>query len=450
MAGAIIESLVFPQALPFDEEVLAKPAPYQVGKWLASDQEILDAWKEELLFKTSNHNKRPLEPVLQEFQEIIENDPELFMLFTEMFHQIPFSLEFANDPTGSPQIRSYQHMLELMNVVLTQAPEFNTTGLVGFPLNAILNWPMGTPAGAKAFLNEKVNSQLKKILNQWAKFLESPASRYVLNDDPEHGWFGRDALEAMPTFVDDFVCDPALPYYGFASWDDFFTRQLREDQRPVASPDDDAVIANACESAPYRLERDVQFRDTFWIKGQPYSLTHMFGGDPIADQFVGGTLYQAFLSALSYHRWHSPISGTIVKTKLLDGSYYAQAESEGFDPAGPNLSQGYITHVAARALVCIEADNPDIGLMTVLFVGMAEVSSNEISVKEGQHVEKGEQLGMFHYGGSTHVLLFRPGVELEFDLHGQEPDVHSHNILVRERIATVKKGSDPNKLIPVD
>ena len=52
--------------------------------------------------------------------------------------------------------------------------------------------------------------------------------------------------------------------------------------------------------------------------------------------------------------------------------------------------------------------------MAVLFVGMAEVSSNEITVYEGQHVKKGDQLGMFHYGGSTHALIFpapgRPGV----------------------------------------
>jgi len=206
----------------------------------------------------------------------------------------------------------------------------------------------------------------------------------------------------------------------------------------VAEPHDDAVIANACESAPYRLATNVRLTDRFWIKSQPYSLTHMMAGDPLAKRFDGGTVYQAFLSALSYHRWHSPVSGKIVKTRILDGSYYAGALSAGFDPVSPNESQGYITQVAARALIFIEADNPDIGLMAILFVGMAEVSSNEITVYEGQHVEKGDQLGMFHFGGSTHALIFRPGVELEFDLRGQTPGVHSENIPLRERIATVK------------
>ncbi len=35
----------------------------------------------------------------------------------------------------------------------------------------------------------------------------------------------------------------------------------------------------------------------------------MLDNDPLVDKFVGGTIYQAFLSALSYHRWHAPVSG---------------------------------------------------------------------------------------------------------------------------------------------
>jgi phosphatidylserine decarboxylase len=75
--------------------------------------------------------------------------------------------------------------------------------------------------------------------------------------------------------------------------------------------------------------------------------------------------------------------------------------------------------------------------MCVLAVGMAEVSSCQITVYEGQHVMKGEQLGMFHYGGSTHCLIFRPEVQLEFDHHGHKPGLHARNIPVNARIATV-------------
>ena len=41
--------------------------------------------------------------------------------------------------------------------------------------------------------------------------------------------------------------------------------------------------------------------------------------DEAADQFVGGTIYQAFLSATNYHRWHSPVAGTIVRGRRPGG-----------------------------------------------------------------------------------------------------------------------------------
>jgi len=170
----------------------------------------------------------------------------------------------------------------------------------------------------------------------------------------------------------------------------------------------------------------------------------MLAEDPLTEKFVGGTIYQAFLSAFSYHRWHSPVSGKVVKAYVTEGSYYSEALSEGFlnpdgpDPAAPNNTQAYLTEVAARALIFIEADNPAIGLMCFMSVGMSEVSTNEITVYEGQHVNKGDQLGMFHFGGSTHCLIFRPEVNIEFDTHGQTPSLESHNIPINSQIARVK------------
>lgn len=410
--------------------------PYRVADWLPSDQAFLNNWIEKLIKKVETE-KKPLHPVVDEFRRLIESDARLFMYFHQMFSEIPKKPPYDKDPTGKPQVRDYRLMLQLINAILTQAPEFNKSGLVGFPINAILDWPMGTVGGFAAFLNTRVNHQLKKILNEWARFLKSKDSCYVLSDDPEKGWFGRDAMEAMPDFDRDFVCDPTKPHHGFKSWDDFFTRRFRPGIRPVAEPDDDNVIANACESAPYKIAKDVKSHSRFWIKAQPYSLQHMLAEDVLAENFVHGTIYQAFLSALSYHRWHSPVKGRIIKAYVKDGSYYAEARSEGFDPSGPNESQGYITELAARAMIFIQADNPAIGLMGFMAVGMAEVSTCDITVYEGQHVEKGEELGMFHFGGSTHCLFFRPQVNLDFDLHGQTPGLNADNIPVNSVIARI-------------
>ena len=205
----------------------------------------------------------------------------------------------------------------------------------------------------------------------------------------------------------------------------------------MASPDDDSVVVNACESAPFAIARGVRLRDEFWIKAQPYALKFMLDDDPRAECFVGGTVYQAFLSAFSYHRWHAPVSGRVVKTALIPGTYYSEARSVGFDPSAPNDSQGYLAEIAARAAIYIEADNPDIGLMCFVAIGMAEVSTCEIGVYQGQRVEKGQETGMFHFGGSTYCLIFGPHVDLEFDLHGQTPGLESSNINLNARLATV-------------
>lgn len=426
--------------------------PFRVGEWLPSDHAILETWLTRLIARVDRQPK-PLHPVIEDFKDLIESDPEIFMYFHLMFTEVPKKPPYNKDPDGKPQVRSYQHMLQLLNEVMTSGAEYNTTELVGFPINAILNWPMATTAGFAAFLNDKVNAQFKKILNEWAKFLGSKDSLAVLNRNKTSGWLGADALTKMSLaalgpndpsgFAKIFRCQPDEPHYGFTSWDDFFTRQFRDDKRPVASPDDDSVITNACESAPFNKVRGVDRCARFWIKGQPYSLRHMLADDSLVEHFEGGTVYQAFLNAVSYHRWHSPVDGTVVKAYVHDGSYYSEALINSFasgdpDEGGPNESQGYLTEVATRAMIFIQADNPAIGLMCVMPVGMAEVSTCQITVYEGQTVKKGDELGMFHFGGSTHCLIFGPHVDLEFDFHGITPGINAGtNIPINSRIATV-------------
>jgi phosphatidylserine decarboxylase len=184
---------------------------------------------------------------------------------------------------------------------------------------------------------------LKKILNAWAEFLSSPASAYVLKDD-KISWLSDHGMHDLAItanigqtsykFDELFKCDPSEEHHGYKSWDEFFTRHFHEDKRPVASPDDDSVIANACESKPYKVAHNIAKRDRFWVKGQPYSLMDMLNMDPLHEKFIGGTIYQAFLSALSYHRWHTPVSGKVVKAYLIDGTYFSEPLFEGLgDPS---------------------------------------------------------------------------------------------------------------------
>lgn len=409
----------------------------RLGGWLPHDPRELNQWLKNTIDEAEK-KKAPFHPVIEEFRHMIESDPVMSMYFTLMFEQQP---PFLPPPhSGDVKIKNYHQMLVVLNHVLTTAPSYNTTGMVGFPINAILDFPMITPAGLSAFAMEKVNAMFRKVLAVWTRFLDSADSLYVLNQSPT-GWLSPRAQQNLN--LDEFQTDPDKPYLGFKSWNDFFIRQFKPGVRPVASPEDDSVIVSACESAPYAIQNNVKEHDTFWIKAQPYSLRHMLHGH-FVKHFVGGTVYQAFLSAEKYHRWHSPVSGTVKKLVHVPGTYYAEAASEGFDPAGPNDSQGYIAHTATRALIFIEADNPTIGLMCVIAIGMAEVSSCLLMggdgkpLQEGQKVKKGDQLGYFQFGGSTHCLVFRPNVISEFALQAipqGENGANSANVKVNSYLA---------------
>ena len=390
------------------------------------------------------------------------------MLFTEMLNQVPRHPPYKNDPSGKWAIRTVDELLLVLDQILTEAPAWNGSDLIGTPINAVLCWPsrdtthkalilrltpsiVATTAGFAAFLNRSVNKKLQAILNHWHAFLSSPASCTTLTSAP-NGWFSPQALQTphMQNFASIYLCDPTLPHWGFTSWDDFFTRRFQSGVRPTGAPTDNNVIVSAAEAAPFCVQDHVQLHDSFWLKGQPYSLAHMMNGDPRAELFVGGTVYQAFLSADTYHRVHAPVAGRIVDREFVPGTYFSEpllygfgsGPDEGPDPGAPNCSQGYISAVATRALVWIQTDNERIGLMCLVLVGMAEVSSIEVAMPDGRHFEKGEELGMFHFGGSTHCLVFRPGVELEWCFPVEEVGpMNKKQVLVGAELTRIREHS---------
>ena len=399
--------------------------------WLPEDHDDLEAWLQGHRQRVEARGEQiVLHPVIHEFQELIDGDPVVRMYVNQMIAQVPDS-----KPYRKRHLESAEQLLRLINEVLTMAPEFGSE-TVALPLNAILDWTMGTAAGFAAYRDPRINAILRKILGAWCEFLSSRDSLYVLNDSPS-GWMSCEAQRTVG--IEQFQHDPQDDHWGFASWNDFFTRRFRDGARPVDSPDDDKVIVSACESLPYGISLDVKRQDRFWIKSQPYSLNDMLANDDSVDQFVGGTVYQAFLSATNYHRWHSPVAGTIVRAFVQPGTYYSEADSEGSDAVEPMNSQSYLAHVATRAIILIEADDPVIGLMAFVPVGMSEVSSCVIdaNVVPGYHVKKGEELGYFQFGGSTHCLVFRRGVIAEFVVAAipQPHDPHAPLVRVGSRLA---------------
>ncbi|KAI6044396.1 Phophatidylserine decarboxylase-domain-containing protein [Pisolithus marmoratus] len=345
------------------------------GRWVAHKPAALDGWTYDQLTL----------PLIQEFQQLIDDDPELFMYFHKMFDEV-------RRPNGdSDNVKDYRELMVTLNRIITQAPRFGGANnlVMGVPMYAVLAPFCNTPSGYNIFINAKVNAQLHKIFDVWAEFLVSPESRYVLTKK-DQCWFSPTALDVMSqrlgtSFYDTWVCRDSVSGLTCAK------SSIPDNPEPN-----------------YFRRPNVRALDKFWIKGHSYSLSHMFSHDPLTPLFVGGTVYQGILSSLDYHHWHSPVDGVVRKTRLIPGTYYAARLDNDSDPDVVSRSQDFVTAIAARALIFIESDNPVIGLMCFVAVGLGEVSTCEITVKEGDRLKKGDDLGSFHFGGSTHCLVFRP------------------------------------------
>ncbi|KAK0431383.1 phosphatidylserine decarboxylase [Desarmillaria tabescens] len=405
------------------------------GGWLPANPAIHKSFiRHAIQLSAPRHRTRAAhtEPVAN-FQAAINADPEMVDLWNQIFLQA----------STENQITSFDQLLYLLDEIIVGPPKFhiatdeagNVIGEpIGVPMYLLFDLLSNTGAAYDLFRKQAFNVALKDLLDAWGTYLTTPDSNKSLTDDDE-GWFGSVGLESLEAegrgeFNATYVCpDPDAVNRGFTSWDHFFTREIQAQARPIDFPENKTLIHSACESTVYRIRTGVKDHDQFWLKGQAYSIYDMLYRDAAAAQsFVGGTVYQAFLSPQDYHRWRCPIDGTITRAEVVPGTYYAVIPDAGAEVGDPDLqpgdphgalirSQAWLTHSSTRAIIYIQADNPVIGLVAFIGVGMAEVSTCTVSVKSGQKVSTGDELGMFHFGGSSHALIFGPQVKVTFADH---------------------------------
>lgn len=123
-------------------------------------QDDLERWLAALGKRADAHSERPLHPSLIEFRELIDSDPVVRMYVHQMIEQEPG----GSRKYSQRHIDDVPRMLALMNEVLISAPEFDEEGMVMTPLNAVLDWTMGTPAGFAAYRDRRINDALRKVL----------------------------------------------------------------------------------------------------------------------------------------------------------------------------------------------------------------------------------------------------------------------------------------------
>ncbi|KAJ6438784.1 phosphatidylserine decarboxylase [Purpureocillium lavendulum] len=223
--------------------------------------------------------------------------------------------------------------------------------------------------------------------------------------------------ESLQTFKDSppYNYDEALePPGGFRTFNEFFSRHLKPGARPIASPDDDKVIVYPADCTYDNSLDDqsivsIQSGGVVVIKNLPWTISSLLQGSEFANDFDGGVWMHAFLNTYNYHRQHAPVSGTVLEAKNIQGAAYLEVNAK-CQPirimCGPDApdSPGY-QFLQMRGMVVI--DNPVLGKVAVLPIGMAQVSSVKLTVKKGDVLKKGDEISCFLFGGSDIICVFQ-------------------------------------------
>jgi phosphatidylserine decarboxylase len=109
---------------------------------------------------------------------------------------------------------------------------------------------------------------------------------------------------------------------GYKSFNDFFTRPLKEDARPLADADFLCPVDGAISQFG-AIARD----QIFQAKGHSYSTTALVGGDrQLAEQFENGSFATLYLSPRDYHRIHMPCDGKLTRMIHVPGAILGQPD----------------------------------------------------------------------------------------------------------------------------
>ncbi len=283
---------------------------------------------------------------------------------------------------------------------------------------------------------EPYNKWLVKYCKSWGDYLSSEES---WNEQYEQLMNQQEELGMTKGWYEDAS--------NWHSFNDFFSRRLASpDKRPIASPEDNSIVASPADSEPQGVwdidsESNIVSGKKVQVKSRVFnSIKQLIGPDsPYCGSFAGGKFYHAFLNANDYHRYHFPLDGTIKELRIIPGED-ALGGSVTWNPelghyVVDNSVPGWQS-IETRGLAIIETKSH--GLVAVMPIGMSQVSSVNFSkgLKVGDKVKKGDELGYFLFGGSDFVLVFQK--EAGFKLTSPRKGNGWEHLLMGERLGTLE------------
>jgi phosphatidylserine decarboxylase precursor len=190
----------------------------------------------------------------------------------------------------------------------------------------------------------------------------------------------------------------------YASVNDWFTRAINITLRPTSTVA--RSITSPADSRTLIFRSTVESRQ--WFKGYDLDVRELIGqltvgGDP--KYFVGGGMVISRLAAQDYHRFHSPVAGTVTQIHYIPGSLWSVSADAVRSGNNAFLNQRQVVIIDAGAAIGYVAFVA-IGATCVGSVVLQSADGTPLSV--GKLLDKGDQLGIMQFGGSTVVTLFAP------------------------------------------
>ncbi len=187
---------------------------------------------------------------------------------------------------------------------------------------------------------------------------------------------------------------------NYRSFNDFFTRALKPEARPLADGKDslvspvDGTVSQAGQIIDGRI---------FQAKGHDYSLNELLGGDPKwTEKFVDGSFATIYLSPRDYHRIHMPITGTLKKMCHVPGRLFS---------VSPATTRN-IPRLFSRNERVVNLFDTEAGPMALIMVGAIFVSSMD-TVWAGTVTPKSRRVTDWSYGKkSTAAIKLQRGAEM--------------------------------------
>ncbi len=298
---------------------------------------------------------------------------------------------------------------------------------------------VNTESGVLLANNKYFKPWFTKFLNFHGDWINSTSSTGTLAE-----WKTFTGTPAHPFKIEDYEQpDPSSDTGGFKSFNQFFLRNLKPDQRPMCSQGaDENVVVAPCDGGVFYLDRGGNSGG-----GKQYPLPGKSGDhlDLLAAipgygrVFQGGPILDILLWFTDYHHFHAPVSGTVIEQGLYHGSYNYDFDDyhpkDHYAPTLPSDSDrvGWYKKLGKhqRYVWIIRTEN--LGLVAMVAIGFWGVGSIINAVETGASIEKGQYMGHFGYGGSSIVLAFEPNLDMHFQVGKHEVKDPDFPVLMKVR-----------------